>query len=88
MNYLDYDLTTPTGVISLMKSSANGSEWNRNCDSVKAANGGDYPGFWFSTIILSGLMDRTLGKGASDIKIVAFPNADSMVDHLKNSSSE
>lgn len=41
-------------VIDLMKSSKSESEWNDNCDKVKAACGG-YPGFWYSTIILSGI---------------------------------
>lgn len=50
------DLTTPEGVKSLMASSTSEREWNDNCDSVKRANGGAYPGFWYATIVLSGLM--------------------------------
>lgn len=65
------DLTTVEGVETLMKSSKDEQEWNANCDKVKAANGG-YPGFWFPAIVMSGLMDRTLGAGASDIKLKTF----------------
>ena len=56
-------------VISLMESSRNSHEWNCNCDTVKKMHGGDYPSYWFSEIILSGLCDRVLGTGSSKIKI-------------------
>jgi len=58
-------------VIELMSSSKNESEWNDNCDKVKEACNG-YPDFWYNTIILSGLLDRTLGAGSSEIKISTF----------------
>ena len=56
-------------VVDLMKSSKSETEWNQNCDKVKAACGG-YPDFWYREIVMSGLADRTLGKRASEIKIV------------------
>lgn len=43
-------------VASLMKSSNSEEEWNTNCDKVKAAFGGDYPSWWFATIVMSGLL--------------------------------
>lgn len=52
-----FDLTTPEGVTQLMKSANSEDEWNDNCDAVKKANGG-YPGFWYSTIILSGVYEE------------------------------
>ena len=58
-----------------MKSSKSEIEWDTNCDKVKAAFGG-YPDFWFKAIILSGLMDKTMGAGSSDIKIQSFPTPD------------
>ncbi len=56
-------------VIALMSTSTNSKEWNDNCAKVKAACGNDYPDFWYSTMISSGLMDKILGQGSSDIKI-------------------
>jgi len=62
---------TEKEVIELMSSSKNEAEWNENCDKVKKACNG-YPSFWYGAIVLSGLMDRTLGDGASQIKITTF----------------
>ena len=61
---------TQNEVIDLMRSSKNEREWGINCDKVKAAFDGSYPPFWWESIIVSGLMDRTLGPGSSQIKIV------------------
>ncbi len=44
-------------VIALMKSSKSEADWNRNCDEVKRRCNG-YPPFWYSSIVLSGLMYR------------------------------
>ncbi|MGL4666791.1 MAG: hypothetical protein ACRCWR_02540 [Saezia sp.] len=49
-------LTTLPGIQSLMRTSKSEAEWNNNCDRVKQANDNDYPSFWFSGIILSGIM--------------------------------
>ena len=59
---MSLDLSTPLGVKALMQQSSSEAEWNDNCDKVKAANGGDYPQFWFSTIVLSGVMSSTVSK--------------------------
>ena len=48
------DLTKPKDVKDLMKSSKSTKEWNANCDKVKAANGSNYPDFWYAEIIQSG----------------------------------
>ena len=66
-----HDLTTPEGVAAHMSESTSEADWNKRCDEVKAANGG-YPSFWFATVIMSGLADKTLGAGSSDIKITAL----------------
>lgn len=58
-------------VIELMSSSKNESEWYDNCDKVKKACNG-YPSFWYGAIVMSGLMDKTLGEGSSTIKISSF----------------
>lgn len=66
----DLDLQTPEHVANLMSSSKSEDEWNTNCNAVKKANGG-YPSFWYPTIVMSGLLNRTASKfGASaEIKV-------------------
>jgi len=44
-------------VVELMKTSRSEVEWNANCDRVKEACGGDYPSFWYTAIVMSGVMD-------------------------------
>jgi hypothetical protein len=52
------DLTTPEGVVALMRTSRTEREWNANCDLVKAANDRGYPAFWFEVMMLGGEMAR------------------------------
>ncbi len=52
-------------VISLMEGSKSETEWNANCDKVKAACGG-YPDFWYSAIIQSGLAARVSANWGGD----------------------
>lgn len=59
-------------VVALMKGSKSEQEWNENCDRVKGAFGGNYPSFWFSAIVLSGVASQiaaTFG-GSADIKVI------------------
>lgn len=65
------NLTTPEGVKTYMSQAANQADWNNRCDAVKAANGGDYPPFWYREIILSGLCDATI-TGGSRITITSL----------------
>ena len=44
-------------VENLMKSSKSETEWNANCDKVKAACNG-YSDFWYTAIIMSGLYTK------------------------------
>lgn len=48
-------------VVKLMESSKTEAEWNRNCDEVKRRCNG-YPEFWYSSIVMSGLMHRVTSK--------------------------
>ena len=48
-------------VVELMESSKNSKEWDANCDKVKNAHGG-YPDYWYSEIVLSGLVNRVKAK--------------------------
>ena len=63
------DLTTEQDVVALMKLSTTAREWDANCDKVKDANGGTYPPFWYSAIILSNLAERTANTWGSDAKL-------------------
>lgn len=56
---MEHNLTQESDVVKHMKQAANESDWNRRCDEVKDANGGDYPSFWFKAIILSGVASQT-----------------------------
>lgn len=58
-------------VVTLMKSSQSGAEWDANCDKVKAAHEGRYPEYWFAEILASGVARETMANfGASpDIRI-------------------
>lgn len=56
---------TQDEVIALMKSSKSASEWNDNCDKVKAACKG-YPDFWYGAVIASGLANMIFGKFGGD----------------------
>jgi hypothetical protein len=60
-------------VVKLMESSKSEKEWNDNCDKVKRACG-DYPSFWYSSIILSGVANRTMAKfgGSTELRITSF----------------
>jgi len=59
---------TEQEVVALMESSTTEQEWNTNCDKVKRACG-DYPAFWYQTIILSGLGDRVAAKWGGDMQL-------------------
>ena len=59
---MDLDLTNQDDVVTYMKSSKNSEDWNCRCDQVKDANGGDYPGFWFAAVILSGVFTDCKSK--------------------------
>lgn len=49
-------------VIELMESSKSRAEWIKNCDTVKEAFNDDYPDFWDSEIIKTGLLGATMAR--------------------------
>lgn len=63
------ELVVRERVIDYMSQAVSDRDWNIRCEVVKQANGGGYPPFWYSAVIASGLMDRTLGKGKSELRI-------------------
>lgn len=48
-------MMTKQEVIDLMRSSKTEEEWNENCEKVKEAHGGQYPDYWFASIIIGTL---------------------------------
>ncbi|MFC1616377.1 hypothetical protein ACFL21_04500 [Patescibacteria group bacterium] len=76
-------LTTPEEVVALMKSSRTAEEWGDNCKRVKADFGG-YPKFWYATILLSGLAEKTL-NGFEGTDEVAFEKLGPSVDEVLDS---
>ena len=57
--------------LALLNGVKSEAEWNSACDKIKAACGG-YPDWWYSEVIQTGLLDKLLGPGASDMKITSF----------------
>lgn len=52
-------------VLELMKSSKSEIEWEKNCNTVKERCNG-YPDFWYSAIIFSDVMGKTVNKWIND----------------------
>ena len=65
---------TPDQVAAFMSSATSAEDWDNKCDLVKEAFGGDYPSFWFQTILQSGVAKRTLAK---------FGETDELTIHLE-----
>jgi hypothetical protein len=63
------DLTTTEGFVGLMETSETAEHWDRNCDEVKRANGGNYPSGWYPAIVQSGLADRVAARWRGDANI-------------------
>ncbi len=59
-------MMTKEEVIVLMRSSKTTSDWNDNCDKVKAAHEGNYPDYWYLEVRL--IIDELFGPGSSKIK--------------------
>ncbi len=53
------DLTIASNVVALMESSSSEEEWTSNCAKVRAANGNDYPSFWFMAIMAAHVFEAT-----------------------------
>ncbi len=68
---MNEDLTTPEGVLQYMRQATSEPDWSNRCDTVKKANGNDYPSFWFQTMILSGEANQILGSfgSSADLRI-------------------
>lgn len=67
------DLTTIDGVVALMCGADSIQDWDARCDQVTAANGGNYPDFYFEAIMLSGLAHQVMTRFGSDAEIKIIP---------------
>lgn len=52
------NLKTAEGITGYMSDALSPDDWNDRCDEVKLANDGDYPSFWWATVVGSGLFAR------------------------------
>lgn len=76
---------TKNEVVEMMTSCTNNKEWGEACDRVKEAHGGGYPDYWYSEMIMSGLIDRVLGEGSSKLRIIVGKAALDLLDNEHNS---
>lgn len=56
----DDTLKTCTFALALLRSSKSRQEWDENCDKILRANGGVYPPYWYTDVVLPNLVDLTL----------------------------
>ena len=56
------NLNTELGIEIYMSGATSEQDWNNRCEEIQKANGGDHPSFWYSAIVLSGLMARVTAK--------------------------
>lgn len=61
-------------VCRYMEKSTSEADWNKRCDKIKSKFGGDYPGFWYQAIVMSGLAQRVAESfgGTAEIQIAAL----------------
>ena len=71
-----YDLKVPEGVMAHMSHAKSPQDWDERVIAVKAANGGDYPEFWWSDIVVSGFANTVLGSGAMNVDIASSSEKD------------
>lgn len=64
------EVNSPDSLVRYMEQTTSLQDWDDRCDALKAALGG-YPDYWYPTMIMSGEMDRILGKfgGSSEITV-------------------
>lgn len=63
------DLTTAEGVAAYMRESTSVEDWNNRIEHVKNANDGQYPSFWWETIVMSGLAEEVANGFGMSAKI-------------------
>ncbi len=69
---------TPQGLQVFMSQATSAKDWDARIKIVKAENGGDYPSFWFTTIVMSGVLKNTAAKWGDngEIEIIIIDKKD------------
>ena len=89
-------IMSPEDLVNLMRSSASEEEWKRNVKIVKARFNGDYPPFWFGTMVVSGVMNeiqRTWSKPSSTavpsrLSFIAASHKESSADDIESENED
>lgn len=81
MNAYNYD-GTEQGLSAFMGEATNEQDWNSRCDHVKSRHNG-YPHFWFMTVVLSGLLDRTRANWGKPVTLTVTEAAPAHQPELK-----
>jgi hypothetical protein len=55
-------IKTPDDLVEFMTKATSEKDWNDRCDKIKEAFGGDYPEFWYTSIVLSGVLLATKSR--------------------------
>lgn len=55
-----------TEEVERLKSTMTAEEWHRECDAIKAARTGEYPGDWYYRIVQSGIYIRAMARWRMD----------------------
>ncbi len=70
------DLTEKHQAIVYMRLSTDWGDWDRHCDAVRAANGGDYPEFWPDVIRATHKMRVAFGPYSMEVYHVEVAEED------------
>lgn len=64
-------------VVALMESATSEADWNAKCNQVKKAFGGQYPDFWYETVVTSGLARTVAARfgASSEIHVSTIPSS-------------
>lgn len=89
-------IMSPEDLVNLMRSSASEEEFNRNVKIVKARFNGDYPPFWFGTMVVSGVtneIQRTWSKPSatavsSRLSFIATSHKESSDDDIESENED
>lgn len=65
---------TPAYTLAALAGCTSSREWGAVCDDVKRENNGGYPGWWFPTMIQSGVIDDAAVRfgGRPGITVTTF----------------
>lgn len=70
---MDYD---GKNLVPFLSEATDTDDWERRSDAVKRFHDGQYPENWYTDVITSGLMDKVMGAGSSEIKFSTIAISD------------